>query len=375
VADLEMKIVGTPTQQAPTTETLFWRPRCIKIQDWPAFDRELLEQDCATDDLLASGGHGAKLRADSVRKVIKGYGAWLSFLLARGWLDASQHPANRVTRERLAAYFKAMRALERRGYSILGRFIELRMAMMIMAPGRDTRFILRPNGTSIRKLLQPHSRPLLVPDSAVLYDWGIKMMEEANLNAPRRHGLVAFRDGLLIAMLASRGRRLRSMSLLRLGQELKSHGEGFRIELQPDQVKTGQYDAFMLPAHLTPFILRYIKEVRPALLGSNVHDAFWIGINGEPLLAKGIQQAICARSKVRFGVTFGPHRFRHAIATTAPLRAPEKPGLAAACLGISKGVAEASYNRANQVVAVQTYASIIGALNWSESPRKSIRAP
>ena len=31
-------------------------------------------------------------------------------------------------------------------------------------------------------------------------------------------------------------------------------------------------------------------------------------------------------SKARFDVKFGPHRFRYAIATTAPLRAPEHPG-------------------------------------------------
>jgi hypothetical protein len=37
-------------------------------------------------------------------------------------------------------------------------------------------------------------------------------------------------------------------------------------------------------------------------------------------------------SKARFDITFGPHRFRHAIATTAPLHAPEYPGLAAPLL-------------------------------------------
>ena len=50
----------------------------------------------------------------------------------------------------------------------------------------------------------------------------------------------------------------------------------------------------------------------------------------------------------RFGIAFGPHRFRHAIATTAPMRDPSHPGVAAGLLGISKEVVEQSYNRAGQ---------------------------
>jgi hypothetical protein len=67
------------------------------------------------------------------------------------------------------------------------------------------------------------------------------------------------------------------------------------------------------------------------------------------------------RSKARFDVTFGPHRFRHAIATTAPLRAPEHPDLAAPLLGISKEVVEQHYNRSQQVSAVLTFQAIIEA--------------
>jgi hypothetical protein len=71
---------------------------------------------------------------------------------------------------------------------------------------------------------------------------------------------------------------------------------------------------------------------------------------------------ICVRSKARFGVTFGPHRFRHAIATTAPLRDPTTPGLGASVMGISVAVNEAHYNRANQVLALQKLQQAIEGL-------------
>ena len=335
-----------------------WTPKCLKLHDWPALDQELWAVGCCYTP-FEECGHGARLCEESRKKTLKGYGSWLSFLQAQSWLDASQHPAERITRERLLAYFNAMRARGNRKYSILSRFIELRMAMKVVAPDHDTRLILRPNGVTIRQMLSPHTRPMVVPDASVLFEWGIGLMDGAKLDAPRRYGLVAFRDGLLIAMFASRGRRLRSMALLRLGQELTQYEDRYRIELQPEQVKTGKYDAFSLPERLTPYIRQYINTVRPALLRGNAHDAFWVGLDGTQLNAKGIQHMVFVRSKLRFGVAFGPHRFRHAIATTAPLRDPSHPGLAAPLLGISKGVVQAHYNRANQVMAVQQYEAII----------------
>ena len=66
-------------------------------------------------------------------------------------------------------------------------------------------------------------------------------------------------------------------------------------------------------------------------------------------------------SKARFDVTFGPHRFRHAIATTAPLCGPENPALTASLLGISKHVVGTHYNRSQHVSAFLTFQAIIEA--------------
>jgi hypothetical protein len=112
-------------------------------------DQRLWQTGCIAGSPFEPGGHGARLRPDSLQKVTKGYGAWLSFLQAYGWLDDSQPPAERVTRPRLVAYFQAMQARGQAGYSILGRFGELRMAMKILAPERDTAWILRPNGVTM----------------------------------------------------------------------------------------------------------------------------------------------------------------------------------------------------------------------------------
>jgi hypothetical protein len=66
-------------------------------------------------------------------------------------------------------------------------------------------------------------------------------------------------------------------------------------------------------------------------------------------------QRIRLLSRQRFGESFGPHRFRHAIATTATLRDPDHPGLAVGVLGISGAVLEEHYNRAGQSQAVTMF--------------------
>jgi hypothetical protein len=141
----------------------------------------------------------------------------------------------------------------------------------------------------------------------------------------------------LLAMLASRGRRLRAMSLLRVGKELIRHEQRYRIELTSAQNKTPEPDRFNLPESLTRYMRRYLHEVRPALLQGQMHDALWVNPKGGRWTAKGIQHRVMKLTLQRFGIAFGPHRLRHAIGTTAPMRDPCHPGVAAGVLGISAG--------------------------------------
>jgi hypothetical protein len=106
----------------------------------------------------------------------------------------------------------------------------------------------------------------------------------------------------------------------------------------------------------TPYIHHYLNVVRPALLSGLAADKLWISGRGTPCTQKALQSQVFTRTQARFGVSFGPHRFRHAIVTTAALRAPQHKNLGAATLGITPAVAEKNYNLASQVEATQTFA-------------------
>jgi hypothetical protein len=346
------------------------KPRLLwPLEWWPEGDRAAWVLGCTLGDPFDDPYYGASLRKRSQCKVRKGYGRWLSFLAERGWLDVEQPPLARVTPARLRAYFRALRAAGNADWTIIGRFGELGMAMKILAPGEDVSWIRKPHGVTVYAMLPKTQRALLVPDVRVLFAWGLQMMDEA---APPlgRHWRISYRDGLLIALFAARGRRLRSMALLGVGHELIERDGRFRIELTPDQVKIPKPDRFDLPDRLTPYLRRYLDVIRPALLRRREADAFWISKDGGPLTEDAIYSRIRKLSLRRFGQSFGPHRFRHSIGTTAPLLAPGHPGLAAGLLGITADVLEQHYNRSSQCQAGKRFAKLVDQRRQRRSKRQ-----
>jgi hypothetical protein len=324
-----------------------------------ALDRALWEAGCRPGDPFDDLGHGATLRSASIQKYQKGYRHWLNYLDSQGWLLETTPPLARVTRRRLLAYYRAMRAANNADYTIIGRFAELTGALKILCPGSDVSWIARPNGATIYSQLLKPKRHLVVPNTKILYDWGVKMMTTAASQPTPLGKLLAFRDGLMIAMFAGRARRLRSMSLLRIGHELIREGPVYRLELTRSQVKTGKTDSIAFPEHLTPYIDTYLQKTRPMLLCPAVLDNLWIGARGRALTEKEIQSRFFDLTRQRFGMGFGPHRCRHPVATTSALKASRHPGMAPTLLGISAEVLEQSYNRAGQVEAAIAYAKLV----------------
>jgi hypothetical protein len=66
---------------------------------------------------------------------------------------------------------------------------------------------------------------------------------------------------------------------------------------------------------------------------------------------RGIDKRIRWWSAKRFGKAFGPHRFRHALGSSAATEDPAAPGLGAAVLGITGVVYQEHYNRAKNAAA------------------------
>jgi hypothetical protein len=93
------------------------------------------------------------------------------------------------------------------------------------------------------------------------------------------------------------------------------------------------------------------RERRPALLRGEATQAVWIARDGRPGKPGVIRSLVWSRAEARFGKGFGPHRSRHAYATSAIDADPANPGVAAAVLAIGGTMVERRCNLGNAAVA------------------------
>ncbi|HEY4040586.1 MAG TPA: tyrosine-type recombinase/integrase [Rhodopila sp.] len=325
------------------------------LEAWPDIDRRLWRSGLQPGDFFEGPAPSRPLRPATLAGWVLTYGRWLAFLRTRGPLDASALPAERVTRANVQAYFEAHRAAGHANSSIIATLSQLRGALRIMQPEVDFGWLTAPNGRPLRSLLPVRRRPIQIIDSDVLYRWGHTLMQEAlNDPIPERRQL-GFRDGLMIAILAARGPRRRSLISLQIGKTMIRTGDAYRLVFAEEDIKTGRSLEYDAPAGLNTAITRYLSVERRELLAGQDHDWLWVSMYGGKLTVQGVTTIVWRRSKRRFGRPFGPHRFRHAIGTCGPLRDPEYPGVAAAILGIAGATVEVYYNRADRATAARRF--------------------
>ena len=332
-------------------------PMVVPIPQWPQIDQELWAANVALGDGLDDPTYAAGLRPHMLCSAAKGNGRWLAVLASRDALDASALPTDRLTPANVRAYLRALHRAGNCNNTIITRFFDLRAALRIMQPDVDTGWLTAPGGQSLIRRLPVVRRSFDVPHSKVLYDWGLDMMAQAQQRGGHIRRCTVYRNGLLIAVLASRGARIRSVAAMRLGQHVQPNGDRFRLVFEAEDIKMAKPIEYDLPRSLTAHMRRYLDVKRPALLSGQSHDWFWVGQHGEPLGLRGLEQVIRRASLARFGGAFGPHRFRHAIGTTAPVADPTRPASAAAMLGSSPAVVEEYYNLGEREIAAQRFHS------------------
>ena len=107
---------------------------------------------------------------------------------------------------------------------------------------------------------------------------------------------------------------------------------------------------------------RYIEVERRELLAGAPHDFVWVTKFGEPWSEKGIDFMIRSRTKARFGVAFGSHRFRTSLTTTQAIVDGKDLLGTSRILAHSPAVALKHYNRAGAVEASRCHDAHIDEL-------------
>jgi hypothetical protein len=267
----------------------------LGIEAWPAVDRGAWARASAAGaDLLDDAGPAAAWSEPTRRKRLVSYGRWLGFLARTGRLEPARTPAGRTAREDLAAYLDAL-AADCAPVTAWGYVADLAVMLEVLDPGAGADHArLRRLAGRLRARMRPSvDRARLVVPAGRLYAEGLAMMAEAveaeaeagteaaPAPAPagagpvrRRRGAnrrlareAAYRDGLMVAVLAACPLRRRGFAALEVGRHLARHSDGrYRLRLEPGDTKGGTALDAPLPASLAPWLDRYLAEVRPRLL-------------------------------------------------------------------------------------------------------------
>lgn len=312
--------------------------RALKFAAWPKRDCDAWLAACTTsDDLLANVTAAARWRDSSKELHIRCYGMWLNWLRHQGMLDPDQCPGQRVTPTRVLAYLKAQRALGNTARTLVNHAVSLRHMLEALAPMKDWTWLL-PLIRKLKTAVKPTVNHSDLPSIKELFDLGITLMDRAEKgqNGTLKERAIVYRNGLSIAMLASRPlMRRNNLAAIRIGQHLTADGPVYRLQFSGDEMKGRRAKGGPLPVILTDRIERYIALYRLALLGSkpDTKGALWISGMGRPIVPHALSHEIGRVSQAAFGRRITTHEFRHAAASSIAKEDPAHVGIVTTIVG------------------------------------------
>jgi integrase/recombinase XerD len=349
------------------------------ITGWPACDRELWNKAIEPGGLFGGHGAGAHWSASSRVMVVRVYNAWLSWLAAKELLDPNMRPNDRVTRERVEAYVAEIQT-KLAPYTVLSLVQQLFDALRVMEPESNWKWpaqVYRRLKTQARPSRDKLSR-LKAPQELIAL--GERMMDEADATPDwsARRRAVAYRDGLLIALLAYRPVRRKNLAMMRLGRHLVKVGGCWQIVFTVEETKShAPYEA-PLPAALRSRLERYLDVHRPVLMrgegtgnaaASPVDpelDAVWVSEVGTQLTYGILGKRIFEHTRQEFGRGLNPHMFRDCVATSVAVDNPKHIGDASLILGhAGHRTTQKYYNHARNLDASRRHAAMIASLRES----------
>ena len=240
---------------------------------WPAPDRRAWHAAFTRGDIFSDSGQGVRLSAATRRNLRVGYARWLGFLSRSDPAALSLAPSGRVTQARVTA-FAADLVEGRRPITIYGLVRNLHGAVSIMYPASEWAW-MQPLIRQWHRRISPRSSAPII-DCARLFALGLDLMAANRphvAESPRARQ--RFRDGLIVAFLAARPLRRRSLAAMAMGRTLQRVSDTWMVVLGPEDTKTREPLEFPFPGVLVAALEFYLAEVRPRFPEARRHDGLW----------------------------------------------------------------------------------------------------
>ena len=359
------------------------------VDKWPPADRLAWVQAQQSGSFMDDDGRAAGWRPATRKAAVGVYGRLLAYLNDHQLLDAGLGPADRVTPETIGGYIVHLR-LTVSSTTVATYIGQLEMMIHATAPGQDWAWLRRlqarqqQRATPIR-----NKRSKIVPQTDLL-QLGLDLMEKAEKlpsHTPLQAAL-AYRDGLMIALLATTPLRQRNFVGIEIGRHLVWTGAGYMLCLGGDETKNHRPDERPFPEALLVNLQRYLTHHRACLAGlrtsrgksrqSSLPAAsgrLWVTQYGTPFSASAQRKALEKHTTARFGHAVNAHLFRDCAATEIAYKRPEQIRIAASVLGhASFRTTEQYYILANEQAAFAAHHDMLESI-WSEGekPRRRSR--
>jgi integrase/recombinase XerD len=311
-------------------------------------------------------------------KTARGYGRWLCWLGQNGLLDPTLAPGSRVIKPLVADYV-AMLSASCAPYTVVCRLQELYDALRVLALDLDWRWLAELWMRLGRRAEPLVNKRLRLRPTHDLLDLGRRMMASAEQATgwSKRQRAVHYRDGLMIALMASRPLRLRNFASIILGVHLVQQRGGWWLQFAATEMKAKRPYEVAFPLALVPELEHYLAVHRPVLLAgesgqlSPGTNALWVSEIGTMLESGALATRIRKHTKKAFGASLPPHWFRDATATTIAVEDPRHVCDAHHILGNTLATTQKYYIQARSLEASRRHHAMLTTLRSSLKRRRA----
>ena len=329
------------------------RTRQLPFERWPTQDQLAWNEAVHVGRLFGKSGHGADWSSATRETYMQGYGRWLGFLAKFGRLSGDAAPASRVTPEATQKYLESVEGLA--DYTVVNLIDELFAVIRAMAPAADWSWLKAVAQNLRRQGPRDHPKHQRVMDSKRIFEAGLALIVAAEARKKPLLRAGACRDGLLLAMLASRPVRRTNLAMMTIGRHLTHAGGVWRLEFAAAETKSRKRIELPLPARLGDPLEHYLRCHRPVLLRGHPSERLWISGWGHPMTGHAIYIKMIEVTTAQLGRPINLHLFRHCLATSIAIRDPENVRMAASLLGNNQPSMEKYYNQAQGIEASRLY--------------------
>jgi integrase len=178
--------------------------------------------------------------------------------------------------------------------TVASTIIGLKCVLQRMAPDRDWRW-LKDLTNRLDAWAEPsRDRCDEILSARDVFHGALRDLERLAARKPmRRRDEIAFRDVLMVALLAACPVRMRNLLQIEIDTHLQRAGDGWDLVFEGPETKNGQPLRFVLAPDLVPWLELYLERVRPGFRIATGCQRLWPGAKAQPLAyaANALRQA------------------------------------------------------------------------------------